>query len=179
MKNETLILVDNFDNALGEIEKMEAHKLGVLHRAFSVFILNSKNELLLQKRNIEKYHSGGLWTNTCCGHPRPDETVENAAFRRLFEEMGFDCSLKKHFDFIYKADFDNGLTEHEFDHVFIGYFDGIPLPNPIEVEDWKFVNYDWLINDVAMFPERYTIWFRICLEKLVENEIITTQLPTI
>jgi len=175
MKTENIVLVDEHDNAIGTIEKMQAHQHGLLHRAFSVFIFNASNQLLLQKRNSEKYHSGGLWTNTCCGHPRPDEMVGNAAIRRLYEEMGFNCNIEKNFDFIYNTSFANGLIEHEFDHVYSGYFDGCPLPNPDEVEDWKYVDWPWLINDVTLFPERYTVWFKICLNKFTEKQFLTLQ----
>lgn len=166
---ESVILVDKLDSALGSMEKIQAHREGLLHRAFSVFIFNSKNQLLLQKRNAAKYHSGGLWTNTCCGHPRPGEEVNQAAFRRLREEMGFDCELTKQFDFIYKAGFENGLTEHEFDHVFTGLYDLVPRPDPSEVEEWKYVDWDWLLKDVADFSGNYTFWFRICLKKFAEK----------
>jgi isopentenyl-diphosphate Delta-isomerase len=168
---ERVVIVDENDNILGNEEKLEAHKKGLLHRAFSVFIFNYQNQLLIHKRNSQKYHSGGLWTNTCCGHPRPHESVEKAAFRRLHEEMGFDCVLEKQFDFIYKADFENGLIEHEFDHVFTGHFNDAPNPNPVEVEDWKFVDWDWLVKDVNLQPKKYTVWFKICLEKFSETVI--------
>jgi len=123
---ELVVLVDENDNEIGVEEKINAHRKGLLHRAFSIFVFNSKNELLLQKRAADKYHSGGLWSNTCCSHPRPGENLKDAAHRRLQEEMGFDCSLREVFSFLYKKSFDNGLTEHELDHVFFGKFDGIP-----------------------------------------------------
>ncbi len=173
MAIENVILVDEYDHALGSMEKMQVHIEGLLHRAFSVFIFNSDNQLLLQKRNVKKYHSGGLWTNTCCGHPRPDENVQSAAFRRLGEEMGFTCELFKQFDFIYEADFENGLTEHEFDHVFTGAYEDFPKPDPEEVEDWKYVDWDWLLKDVVENPENYTFWFRICLEKFIEKSLVS------
>jgi isopentenyl-diphosphate delta-isomerase len=163
---ENLILVDEFDNEVGSKEKLEVHQLGLLHRAFSVFVFNDKGEILLQKRNSSKYHSGGLWTNTCCGHPRPKELVADAAKRRLFEEMGFETILTKKFDFIYNAKFDNGLVENEFDHVFCGTFNQTPLPNALEVEDWKYVNWEWLMKDINLHPNHYTVWFKICLEKI-------------
>ncbi|MFN0047616.1 MAG: isopentenyl-diphosphate Delta-isomerase [Cytophagales bacterium] len=168
---ERVVIVDENDNNLGTEEKLEAHKKGLLHRAFSIFIFNEKKQLLIHKRNSQKYHSGGLWTNTCCGHPRPNEAVEKAAFRRLYEEMGFSCTLEKQFDFIYKADFDNGLTEHELDHVFTGQFSNDPNPNPVEVEDWRFVDWDWLLKDVNLHPKKYTVWFKICLDKFNKTVI--------
>ena len=136
---EKVILVDEADNPLGLEEKMKAHELGLLHRAFSVFVFNSNGELMLQQRALDKYHSPGLWTNTCCSHPRENEIVEEAAHRRLMEEMGFDCPLKKAFHFTYRADVGKGLTEHEFDHVFFGFTDTLPSINKDEVNSWKYV----------------------------------------
>jgi isopentenyl-diphosphate delta-isomerase len=150
---------------VGVLEKLTAHHEGHLHRAFSIFIFNSKKELLIHQRNPLKYHSGGLWTNTCCGHPRPNEKTIDAAKRRLMEEMGFVCDLKKEFDFTYFVKFNNGLSENEFDHVFTGVFDGIPRPNPAEVSDYKWINWDILNNDVYLNPEKYTYWFKECLQK--------------
>ena len=146
MSVEKVILVDKNDKQVGLMPKLEAHKKGVLHRAFSIFIFNSKYELLLQKRASSKYHSGGLWTNTCCSHPREGEDILDAANRRLDEEMGIKTSLRKVYDFIYKAELDNQLTEHEFDHVFYGVFDNDPILNKNEAEDFKWVDMETLNN---------------------------------
>jgi isopentenyl-diphosphate delta-isomerase len=166
---EEVVLVDKFDNQVGTMEKMMAHEKGLLHRAFSVFIFNSDNELLIHQRAKIKYHSGGLWTNTCCSHPRPNETVEEAAHRRLEEEMGFDCDVFKAFDFTYFAALDKGLTEHEFDHVFFGKFDGKPKPNPLEVESYKYMTIKAIKEDLVTNPQNYTEWFKIILERVDEN----------
>ena len=146
--DEMVILVDKHDNQLGLMEKIEAHKKAVLHRAFSVFILNDNNELLIQQRALSKYHSPALWTNTCCSHPRNGESVLDAGTRRLNEEMGFETELYSLLSFIYRAQFDNGLTEHEFDHVLFGYYNDDPSINKLEVMDWKWVNLDFLKNDM-------------------------------
>ena len=169
---DRLILVDDKDNEIGIEEKMEAHRQGKLHRAFSIFVFNSKKQMLLQKRAVKKYHSGGLWTNTCCSHPQPNEGTEEAAHRRLKEEMGFDCDLTKVTSFIYKSDFGNGLTEHEFDHVFIGFFDGDIVPNKDEVDEFKFVDINELKNDIGNNPESYTTWFRIAMDKVNWESIL-------
>jgi isopentenyl-diphosphate delta-isomerase len=161
-----VILVDEQDKAIGEMEKMQAHRLGLLHRAFSVFILNSKGEILLQQRALSKYHSGGLWTNTCCSHPFPGEEVKDAAIRRLKEEMGLDhMSLTHSGSFIYKAELDQGLTEHEFDHVFYGYCDTDPVLNRDEVEAFRWISPDELRKELKENPEQFTVWFRIIAEK--------------
>lgn len=162
---EHVILVDEADNEIGTEEKLKAHKEGKLHRAFSIFVFNSEGKLLLQQRALSKYHCPGLWANTCCSHPRPNETVEAAAHRRLVEEMGFDCPLKEIFSFTYKAKFDNGLMEHEFDHILLGRFDGTPKANPEEVESWKWVGIDELKQDINANPGRYAYWFRISFER--------------
>ncbi|HKC67065.1 MAG TPA: isopentenyl-diphosphate Delta-isomerase [Bacteroidia bacterium] len=159
---EYVVLVDEQDKELGTMEKMQAHVEGKLHRAVSVFIFNSKHELLLQKRADEKYHSAGLWTNTCCSHPRPDEAPEPAAHRRLKEEMGLTCNLKFAFTFIYKAHLDNNLTEHEFDYVYIGTTDNVPKQNPAEVADYKYISVNELDTDIKQHPAKYTEWFKIC-----------------
>ena len=145
MKEEKVILVDREDNPVGTLPKMEAHEKGVLHRAFSVFILNQKGELMLQQRALHKYHSPGLWTNTCCSHQREGEENLQAGTRRLEEEMGFSVPLEELFSFIYKAPFDNGLTEHELDHVMLGYYEGIPEINSDEVNAWKWMS----LNEIA------------------------------
>ena len=162
---EEIILVDEQDNVIGTMEKMEAHRKGVLHRAFSVVLFNSSGELLLQKRADNKYHSGGLWTNTCCSHQRDGETNIQAGNRRLYEEMGFNTELKELFHFIYKAPFDNGLTEHELDHVMIGYYDGEPEINTDEVEDWKWMKIEDIQKDMLLNPESYTVWFKIIFDE--------------
>ncbi len=163
MADEYVILVDEQDNEIGVMEKMLAHREGRLHRAFSIFIFNADNELLLQQRALHKYHSGGLWTNTCCSHPRPHETIKDAAHRRLFEEMGFDCELSIKTSFIYRSPFENGLTEHEFDYVLTGHFDGQPRIEPEEVQAFRWVALDDVKKDILQHPEQYTSWFRIAL----------------
>lgn len=160
---EKVILVDSNDNSLGLMEKMEAHERGFLHRAFSVFIFNSRGEMMLQQRAVSKYHSGGLWTNTCCSHPREGETVEQAGLRRLREEMGFETELIYGFSFIYKAVLDHGLMEHELDHVLLGFYDGEPSINADEVESWRWVSFEQLKNDIETNPNEYTAWFKIIL----------------
>jgi isopentenyl-diphosphate delta-isomerase len=163
---EQVILVDELDNEIGVKEKMQAHREALLHRAFSVFIFNKKGELLLQRRALNKYHSPGLWTNTCCSHPRPNEQLINAAKRRLIEEMGFVCDLNYQFNFIYKASLDQGMTEHEFDHVFFGtYEDEIKL-NPEEVAEYKFISMEELQNSITKQPQLFTEWFKIVFEKV-------------
>ena len=161
MNKELIILVDENDYELGLMEKLEAHQKGLLHRAFSVFLLNDSNQLLLQKRALNKYHSPGLWTNTCCSHPRKNEKIIDAAHRRLFEEMGINSDLKPFTSFIYKAEFDNGLIEHEFDHVVVGSFIGDPIINQLEVCDWKWENLDLLKTKLKTNPNDYTEWFKI------------------
>lgn len=163
---EKVILVNEQDEPIGEMEKMEAHEKGVLHRAFSVFIFNEKNELLLQKRASSKYHSGGLWSNSCCSHPRVGETVIEAGTRRLVEEMGFSVPLEAVFSFIYKAELDNSLTEHELDHVLIGRYNDGPIINLDEVEDWKYIDLDSLSDDMKHHPENYTEWFKIIFDRV-------------
>lgn len=166
---EYVILVDKNDSPLGTMEKMEAHEKGLLHRAFSVFLFNDKKELLLQQRAFSKYHSGGLWTNTCCSHPRENETVEQAAKRRLMEEMGLKAEVQKEFSFIYKAKLDNNLTEHELDHVLIGTYNGIPDINPNEVANWKYMSMKDIEKDMEEAPESYTEWFKIVFNEVQER----------
>lgn len=166
MPVEYVVLVNKNNQPLGTMEKMEAHEKGALHRAFSVFIFNSEGQMLLQKRADEKYHSPGLWTNTVCSHPRSGEDIYDAAHRRLMEEMGFDCEIENIFSFIYKADVGDGLTEHEFDHVFIGTCDLTPNPNPEEVGDWKYVWPGELYADIENHSEDYTVWFKIAIKEL-------------
>jgi isopentenyl-diphosphate delta-isomerase len=164
-----VILVNEFDQPIGVLEKLEAHQKGLLHRAFSVFVFNDANELMLQRRAFDKYHSGGLWTNTCCSHPAPNETVEDACHRRLNEEMGFDTELEFVTSFIYKAELDQQLTEHEFDHVYIGKYNDLPFINESEVSEWKFVNLHDLENDMKKNPDQYTVWFKIIFSKVKDH----------
>ena len=165
MIEENVILVNEKDEPIGLMPKMEAHEKAVLHRAFSVFVLNNKNEIMLQQRAHHKYHSPLLWTNTCCSHQREGETNIQAGSRRLFEEMGFQTDLKELFHFIYKAPFDNGLTEHELDHVMIGYYNDAPSINPEEVEDWKWMPIEAVKSDIQNNPDLYTIWFKIIFDQ--------------
>lgn len=166
MNEEQVIIVDENDIQTGSAGKMEAHRNAILHRAVSVFIVDSMGTWLLQKRALDKYHSKGLWTNTCCTHPLPGETVFQAAKRRLSEEMGITCELKEVFSFIYKEKMDNDLTEHEFDHVFTGISDDDPVINTLEVVDWKRISFYELKNDILLSPETYTWWFRKIFEKV-------------
>ena len=168
MKKKQVILVDENDVPRGTMEKMEAHKKGELHRAFSIFVFNSKGELLLQRRAMDKYHSGGLWTNTCCSHPQPEENLQESAHKRLHEEMGFSCTLEKVFHFIYKAELDNELTEHELDHVFIGYYNENPKINSREVAEWKYMSINEIQQNIKLNPELYTAWFKIVFVKVLE-----------
>lgn len=163
---EQVILVDNNDNEVGTMEKLEAHQKGLLHRAISVVVFNSKGELLLQKRSRQKYHSGGLWTNACCSHPRPGEPAATAARRRLKEEMGIDVQPEYSFTFTYRAELGNNLTEHEVDHVFTAIFDGQPIINTDEVEDWKFADLNSIRADIARDPKAYTHWFKLMADRL-------------
>jgi farnesyl-diphosphate farnesyltransferase len=162
---EEVVLVNENDEVIGVEEKIKTHLRGALHRAFSIFILNSGGELLLQKRTSTKYHSKDLWSNTCCGHQRLGESTEAASRRRLREEMGFDCELREIFNFVYRAELDGGLFEHEYDHVLFGTFDGNPTPNQDEVADWRWMDLATLRLDIGENPERYTYWFRIVLER--------------
>ena len=164
---EQVILVDEHDVLTGTMEKMAAHEKAVLHRAFSVFIFNAQGNMLLQQRAKEKYHSGGLWTNSCCSHPRPGEETLAAATRRLREELGFETPLEKIFDFVYKADFDNGLTEYEFDHVFVGYYDGEINPDRKEVSDYAHVSMQEVAASMEEEPGKYTAWFHIAFPKVL------------
>lgn len=165
MEEEQVILVNEQDEAIGLMPKMEAHEKALLHRAFSVFVLNKENEIMLQQRAAQKYHSPMLWTNTTCSHQRDGESNIQAGTRRLQEEMGFTTELKELFSFIYKAPFDNGLTEHEFDHVMIGYYNGAPRINPDEAESWKWMAIEDVKNDIQANQENYTVWFRIIFDE--------------
>ena len=165
MQEEKVILVNDNDEKIGLMPKMEAHEKGLLHRAFSVFILNDKNELMLQQRANHKYHSPGLWTNTCCSHQRDGESNIAAGKRRLEEEMGFSVAIKELTSFIYKAPFDNGLTEHEYDHVLLGYYNEDPVINKDEVGDWKWMPLAAIKSDIDTNPDLYTVWFKIIFDK--------------
>jgi isopentenyl-diphosphate Delta-isomerase len=171
MAIEEVILVDENDREKGVMEKIDAHRRGLLHRAFSVFVVNESGQLLLQKRASGKYHSANLWTNTCCSHPRPGEDTEKAASRRLREEMGIECRLFNIFSFIYRADLENGLTEHEFDHVLIGTGDDLPVPDPDEVSEYKYVDFSFLDADLNKNADKYTIWFRIAYPRVRDHLI--------
>jgi isopentenyl-diphosphate Delta-isomerase len=168
MTQEHVILVNDKDEPLGTMEKMEAHQKAALHRAFSVFIFNQNNELMLQQRALHKYHSPGLWTNTCCSHQRMGEDSEGAGMRRLREEMGFETTLTFKGSFIYRAPFDNGLTEHELDHILVGHYDGQPQINPEEVASWRWISMDALKKDIDQNPDLYTVWFKIIFDKYCE-----------
>lgn len=166
---EQVILIDEHDREVGVGEKLATHREGALHRAFSVVIFNSAGEMLLQQRAVTKYHSGGLWSNTCCGHPRPGETTEAAARRRLQEEMGVDCPLEEAFTFRYRTELEDGLSENEYDHVLVGHCDVTPQPTRDEVGDWRWMCMADLRRDIAAQPERYTYWFKVLLEHWGRN----------
>ena len=164
-----VILVDENDVEIGQMEKMAAHREALLHRAFSVFIFNRKGEMLLQQRASSKYHSPDLWTNACCSHPMPGETTEQAAHRRLKEELGFDTELEHLFHFIYKTPFDNGLTEHELDHVFVGFYEGSIHPDPAEVKDFCYMKMEAITESLQSYRHKYTTWFQIAFPRLEEE----------
>ncbi len=164
---EHVVLVNEQDDVLGSMEKLEAHRKGALHRAFSVFLFDAGGRLLMQQRAANKYHSALLWTNTCCSHPRPGESLETAAKRRLQEEMGMDAHVKHRFSFIYNATFENGLQEHELDHVFFGRANGLPAPDPDEVNAWRFVEMDVLRTEMERSPEQFTAWLHHCWPMLM------------
>lgn len=168
-EKEMILLVDENDNEVGYGEKHEVHKKGIFHRAFSIFIFNSQKQLLMQKRESNKYHSPGLWTNTCCSHQRQNELLSEAIHRRLKEEMGFDCQLKEVFTFSYRVEFKPGLIENEFDHVFVGYYEGEITPEPSEVEDYKWMSLEEIKKDMEQNPDKYTYWFKICFPKVEEG----------
>lgn len=169
MKEEQVVLVNENDEKIGLMGKLEAHQKAVLHRAFSVFIFNDKNELMLQQRALDKYHSPGLWANTCCSHQRDGETSIEAGKRRLMEEMGFSTEIKETISFIYKAPFDNGLTEHELDHILVGTFEGKPNINPDEVAAWKWMDLEMVKTDIQNKPSLYTEWFKIIFDKFYQH----------
>lgn len=166
---ERVVLVNEHDEEIGTMGKMEAHQVGALHRAFSIFLFDDEGRLLVQQRAADKYHSPGLWTNTCCSHPRAGESVESAAQRRLIEEMGIDTPLVRKFSFLYKASFENGLVEHELDHVLFGYWSGAAEPDPSEAQAWKYLSIEELDADMEKDPENYTIWMRTCWEQVCEQ----------
>ena len=168
MVQKQVILVDENDVPRGTMEIIEAHRKEELHRAFSIFVFNSKGELLLQRRAKNKYHSGGLWTNTCCSHPMLEENLQESVHKRLYEEMGFSCDLENIFHFIYKAKMDNDLTEHELDHVFIGYYDENPKINIQEVAEWKYMSIPEIRQNMKLNPRHYTAWFKIIFAKVLE-----------
>lgn len=168
MDRNQVVLVDEKDRVLGSMEKLEAHEKGVLHRAFSIFVLNDKNEILMQQRADSKYHGGGLWTNTCCSHPQLDEELLQAAAERLKFEMGMEAQLKYAFSFLYKGEVENNLIEHELDHVILGYSNQNPQINPDEVKDFKWVSIESLDKDRKEHPEKYTIWFKECFDQVKE-----------
>jgi isopentenyl-diphosphate delta-isomerase len=169
MAEEYVILVNEKDQEIGLMPKLEAHQKAVLHRAFSVFIFNSENELMLQQRASNKYHSPNLWTNTCCSHQRSGESNIQAGTRRLYEEMGFTTTLNEITSFIYKAPFDNGLTEHELDHIMVGYYNEDPVINSDEVEDWKWMKIEDVKNDISLNPDLYTAWFKIIFKNFYNH----------
>jgi isopentenyl-diphosphate delta-isomerase len=169
MEKENVILVDVHDNEIGLMEKMEAHEKGLLHRAFSVFIFNSKGEILLQKRSREKYHSGGLWSNTCCSHPRPGEGLGKAVSRRLMEEMGMNTKLFPTFSFQYKSNLDHNMIENELDHVFIGYSNDLPKLNKKEVESYCYMSPELIELGLESHPDEYTTWLKICFKELMNH----------
>ena len=168
MKKEEVILVNEKDEEVGRMEKFEAHRKALLHRAFSVFIFNKKGEMLLQKRANSKYHSGGLWSNACCSHPNPGEEIMEAALRRLKEELGFQVPLKKIFEFTYKAEFENGLTEHEFDHVYASEYNGLISPNHKEISDYCYKDIIEIKESLKSHPQKYTVWFHLTFPKIEE-----------
>ncbi len=163
---EMVLRVGENDELLGIEEKLTAHQQGILHRAFSIFVFNKSGDLLLQQRSHEKYHSSGRWSNTCCGHPRQGETTEDAAHRRLQEEMGFDCDLQEVESFTYRVQLDNGLIENEYDHIFVGRFDAEPLPKLHEVNDWRWMTFTVALNEAFAHPERYTAWFPLAATRV-------------
>ena len=169
LREEQVVLVDEHDQKVGLMSKLEAHQRAVLHRAFSVFVFNDNGALLLQQRAAHKYHSPLLWTNTCCSHQRDGESNLQAGRRRLKEEMGFDCELTELFSFIYKAPFDNGLTEHELDHVMIGTYNDDPVINTDEVEAFRWMPIEEVKDDIALHPERYTVWFKIIFNEYYQR----------
>lgn len=169
---DQVILVDTDDVPIGFEDKLRAHREGKLHRAFSVFVLNTAGELLLQRRAVDKYHSGGLWSNTCCSHPRPGENTVAAAHRRLREELGFDCPLRPLYRFIYRAELDGGMIEHECDYVLVGQYDGDPVPDPVEVSDWSWATPAAIALALETEPAHFTFWFRLAFGRFMESRLL-------
>ena len=169
---DRVIVIDEADRALGTASKREAHVAGILHRAFSVFVIDAEGRVLLQRRASDKYHSGGLWTNTACGHPRPGEDTAEAAARRLREEMGIRCAIEPAGAFHYRATLANGLIEHELDHVFVGHWSGVPAPDPREAEDWRWVGVAALREEVQAHPDRFTAWLVGALERALAHPLL-------
>ena len=166
---DAIILVNEQDEQIGLMPKLEAHEKGLLHRAFSVFLFNTQGQLLLQQRAFGKYHSEGLWSNTCCSHPMPEEEIHSSAHRRLMEEMGLKTDLRFLYSFLYKAALDKGLTEHEIDHIFVGTTDELPDINTDEVSAWKYISIDELLTDIELQPELYTIWFKMEVKNVLDK----------
>ena len=164
-----VVLVDYQDNEIGKMEKLEAHEKGLLHRAFSIFLFNSKGEMLIQQRALSKYHSPGLWTNACCSHPAPNESIIQAGNRRLKEELGLSTELVEAFNFEYRETFENNLTEHELDHVLVGYSEQNPILNKEEAKDYRWITWANLLEEIELSPENFTIWFKIILTKHIEK----------
>ncbi|MFK7900358.1 MAG: isopentenyl-diphosphate Delta-isomerase [Cyclobacteriaceae bacterium] len=173
VQEELVVLVNEQDVPVGMIPKLEAHQKGLLHRAFSVFIFNNNKELLLQRRALEKYHSPGLWTNTCCSHQRPNESTLDAAHRRLKEEMGFDCELEVVSSFVYKTPFDNGLTEHEYDYVLIGLYNDVFSFNKDEVAEYEYKSLDLIKKEIQSQPNKFTSWFKIAIDTIDFQNLMT------
>lgn len=169
MDRNKVILVDEYDDVIGQMDKLVAHKLGQLHRAFSIFVFNSNKQLLMQQRASHKYHGANLWTNTCCSHPQLGERVEESAMERLNFEMGMQCNLHFSHAFIYHAKVENELIEHEYDHVFIGYSDSNPIINSDEVQDYKWIDLDLLQEDIQLHPTQYTYWFKEALPLVIQH----------
>jgi isopentenyl-diphosphate delta-isomerase len=163
-----VVLVNEHDQAIGEIEKMAAHEQGLLHRAFSVFLMNDQHQILMQQRAFDKYHSGGLWTNTCCSHPQPHETIKEAAERRLLEELDIIATVSPFYEFVYRHEFENGLIEHEYDHVLTGYYNGVCTANPEEVAGVQWMSVSAIDTALEAYPEKYTYWFKLAYPAIRE-----------
>lgn len=169
METEKIICVDENDREIGFASKTEVHQKGLLHRAFSVFIFNSSGKMLIHRRALEKYHGGGLWSNACCSHPIPGQLLGEAVMRRLSFEMGMTCNVEKAFEFTYRAEMANGLIEHEYDHVYVGISDAVPDPEPLEVAEYAYEDVKTLKDEIMQFPEKFTPWFRLLFDRVVEH----------